>query len=235
MAASAARGRAGKPWSKPLFTPFCVNLTSSSAMDAAMRRARLASCARYRVPLVLTNLGDPREEVIAAHDWGGLVFHDVTTLRFAEKAIAAGVDGLMLVCAGAAGHGGTCNPFAFLPRVRRLFDGFIILAGGIADGRGVAAALALGADLAVMGTCFIATQESGVAHGHKAMLVRAGAEDVLFTDTIVGLPANFLTPSMREAGWTRSSCRRRSPAIARTCRPVSSPGRRCGAAAIWWR
>lgn len=183
-----------------IFAPFCVNLLASSAIDQTARRARLAACAERRVPLVLTNLGDPRDEVMAVHDWGGIVFHDVTTLKFAEKAIAAGVDGLMLVCGGAGGHAGTLNPFAFLPRIRRMFDGIIMLAGGIADGHGIAAALALGADLAVMGTRFIATQESGAAEGHKAMLVSAGAEDVLFTDAIAGMPASFLAPSIRAAG-----------------------------------
>jgi len=183
-----------------IFGPFCVNLLASAADDPAARRARLAVCHEARVPLVLTNMGDPREEVAAVHDWGGMVFHDVTTMRFAEKAIAAGVDGLMLVCGGAGGHAGTLNPFAFLPRVRRIFDGAILLAGGIADGNGIAAALALGADLVVMGTRFIATREAGAAQGHKQMLVTSRAEDVVFTDAISGLPASFLRPSITAAG-----------------------------------
>lgn len=182
------------------FAPFCVNLLASRAIDADVRRARLDVCRQARVPLILTNLGDPRAEVEAAHDWGGIVFHDVTTMRFAEKAIAAGVDGLMLVCGGAGGHAGTLNPFSFLPQVRRIFDGTIMLAGGIADGHGIAAALALGADLVVMGTRFIATQESGTYPEHKAMLVSSKSEDVLFTDAIAGLPASFLKPSMLAAG-----------------------------------
>ncbi len=182
------------------FAPFCVNLLASAAVDQRTRAARLATCRQHGVPLVLTNLGDPREEVEAVHDWGGIVFHDVTTLRFAEKAIAAGVDGLMLVCGGAGGHAGTLNPFAFLPQLRRIFDGTIMLAGGIADGNGIAAALALGADLVVMGTRFIATQESGAEPAHKRMLVSAKAEDVLFTDAIAGLPASFLKPSIVAVG-----------------------------------
>ena len=182
------------------FAPFCVNLLASTAVDQGTRAARLATCRAHRVPLILTNLGDPRDEVAAAHDWGGIVFHDVTTLRFAEKAIAAGVDGLMLVCGGAGGHAGTLNPFAFLPQLRRIFDGTIMLAGGIADGNGIAAALALGADLVVMGTRFIATRESGADEAHKRMLVSANAEDVLFTDAIAGLPASFLKPSIVAAG-----------------------------------
>ena len=182
------------------FAPFCVNLLASGTIDPAARARSLEVCRHARAPLILTNLGDPSVEVQAAHDWGGIVFHDVTTMRYAEKAIAAGVDGLMLVCGGAGGHAGTLNPFAFLPQVRRMFDGVILLAGGVADGAGVAAALALGADLVVMGTRFIATEESGASPEHKAMLVSVGSEDVLYTDAIAGLPASFLKPSMVEAG-----------------------------------
>lgn len=178
------------------FAPFCVNLLASRAIDQQTRADRLATCAKAKVPLILTNLGDPRAEVEAAHAWGGVVFHDVTTMKFAEKAIASGVDGLMLVSGGAGGHAGTLNPFSFLPQVRRMFDGTIMLAGGIADGNGIAAALALGADLVVMGTRFIATQESGTFDAHKQMLVDSRAEDVLFTDAIAGMPASFLRPSM---------------------------------------
>ncbi|WEK42395.1 MAG: nitronate monooxygenase [Candidatus Sphingomonas colombiensis] len=182
------------------FAPFCVNLLASTAIDQQVRAERLAICKRARVPLILTNLGDPKAEVEAAHEWGGTVFHDVTTMRFAEKAIAAGVDGLMLVSGGAGGHAGTLNPFAFLPQVRRIFDGTIMLAGGIADGHGIAAALTLGADIVVMGTRFIATRESGTFDPHKQMLVNSRSEDVLFTDAIAGMPASFLRPSMIENG-----------------------------------
>nr|WP_245405670.1 nitronate monooxygenase [Sphingobium sp. Sx8-8] len=182
------------------FAPFCVNLLASTAIDQQARKERLEVCRKARVPLVLTNLGDPREEVAAVHDWGGIVFHDVTTVRHAEKAIEAGVDGLMLVTGGAGGHAGTLNPFAFLPRIRSMFDGYIMLAGGIADGAGIAAALTLGADFVVMGTRFIATRESGTFLEHKQMLVDAEAEDVLFTDAIAGMNASFLKPSMVAAG-----------------------------------
>ncbi|MBV6756249.1 NAD(P)H-dependent flavin oxidoreductase [Rhodococcus opacus] len=182
------------------FAPFCVNMLASSALDKEKRAAALATVRKHEAPLILTNMGDPREVVDGAHEWGGKVFHDVTTLRHAEKAIEAGVDGLMLVCAGAGGHAGTLSPFSFLPRVRKFFDGPIMLAGGIADGHGVAAALALGADIVVMGTRFIATAESGTFDDHKEMLVSSNSEDVLFTDAIAGLPASFLKPSMIRAG-----------------------------------
>jgi nitronate monooxygenase len=182
------------------FAPFCVNMLASSALDKEWRAAALATVRKHEAPLILTNMGDPREVVEAAHEWGGKVFHDVTTIRHAEKAVEAGVDGLMLVCAGAGGHAGTLSPFSFLPRVRQFFDGPIMLAGGIADGNGIAAALALGADLVVMGTRFIATKESGTFDAHKEMLVSSKSEDVLFTDAIAGLPASFLKPSMVNAG-----------------------------------
>ena len=182
------------------FAPWCVNLPAARHVDRDVRRARLAACRAAKAPLILTNLGDPREEVEAAHEWDALVFHDVTTMRFAEKAVEAGVDGLMLVAAGAGGHAGTLNPFSFLPQVRRMFDGYIMLAGGIADGAGVAAALALGADFAVMGTRFIATREAGVQEAHKAMLVEARSEDVVFTGAIAGMPASFLAQSIRQNG-----------------------------------
>ncbi|MFZ2172784.1 MAG: nitronate monooxygenase [Rhodococcus sp. (in: high G+C Gram-positive bacteria)] len=182
------------------FAPFCVNMLASSALDKDKRDRALATVAKHEAPLILTNMGDPREVVDAAHGWGGTVFHDVTTIRHAEKAIEAGVDGLMLVCAGAGGHAGTLSPFAFLPQVRRMFDGPIMLAGGIADGNGIAAALALGADLVVMGTRFIATLESGTVDDHKGMLVDSRSEDVVFTDAIAGLPASFLAPSITANG-----------------------------------
>lgn len=182
------------------FAPFCVNMLASSALDKEKRAVALATVRKHEAPLILTNIGDPREVVDTAHEWGGKVFHDVTTIRHAEKAVEAGVDGLMLVCAGAGGHAGTLSPFSFLPRVRKFFDGPIMLAGGIADGNGIAAALALGADLVVMGTRFIATAESGTFDEHKDMLVSSKSEDVLFTDAIAGLPASFLKPSMIKVG-----------------------------------
>lgn len=202
------------------FAPWCVNVLAAKQIDADLRKARLAACAKAKVPLILTNLGDPRAEVEAAHAWGGLVFHDVTTMKFAEKAIAAGVDGLMLVCGGAGGHAGTLNPFSFLPQVRSVFDGYIMLAGGIADGAGVAAALALGADLAVMGTRFIATREAGVGQPHKQMLVTSKSEDVIFTDAIAGMPASFLAQSIRDNGLDPQSL----PAPLAFHRPDLPPG-----------
>ncbi len=184
----------GEPWA-----PHAVNLITSGR-EPELAQAKLDLCEKARVPLLVTSLGDPSETVKRAHGWGGLVIHDATTLRFAEKAIAAGVDGLLLVCAGAGGHTGHLSPFAFIPAVRRMFDGLILAAGGIADGAGVAAALALGADMACMGTRFIATDESGAPEGHKRMLATAGMEDVFQSDSLSGIPAHWLAPSLVRRG-----------------------------------
>lgn len=162
--------------------------------------ADLAVAKEHKVPLIITSLGAVRELVDEVHAWGGLVFHDVTTIRHARKAAEAGVDGLILVCAGAGGHAGTLSPFALLPEVRRFFDGTILLAGCISDGRSVAAARMLGADFAYMGTRFIATHEAMGPENYKSMIVDTAAADIVYTDAISGIPANFLEPSLRQAG-----------------------------------
>lgn len=175
--------------------PYGINIVLA---DQAEDRTRpyLDLCAEQRVPLVITSVGNPARVVPRVHEWGGLVFHDVTTLRHARKAADAGVDGLILVAAGAGGHAGSLSPFALLPQVRRVFDGIIVLAGGIADGAGILAARALGADLVYMGTRLIAAEESLADPAYKAMLVAADSSDVVLTDAISGLPANFLRQSI---------------------------------------
>jgi nitronate monooxygenase len=182
------------------FAPFIVNLLATASLDQGVQRARLDLCREHKTPLLLTTAGDPSSIVEQAHDWGGRVFHDVTTIKHIEKAVAGGVDGLMLVAAGSGGHSGALNPFAFVSQARRMFDGVIVLAGGIADGRGVAAALTLGADMVCMGTRFIATQESGAPDAYRDMLIASGTDEVLYTDAIAGLPANFLRRSIVENG-----------------------------------
>jgi nitronate monooxygenase len=176
--------------------PFAVNINVSRHKPPETLAAELAACRVARLPLITTNAGNPSELVKQVHDWGGLVIHDATTVEQAEKAVAAGVDGLMLVCAGAGGLGGLLNPFAFVPTVRKFFDGIIQLAGGVASGEGIAAAELLGADMVCMGTRFIATDESGVVPGHKQMLTDVSLSDVLWTDAICGINANFLRPSI---------------------------------------
>lgn len=161
---------------------------------------RLALLERYRVPLVLSSLGDPSALVERVHGWGGRVVHDVTTMKHAEKAIAAGADGLMLTCAGAGGHTGFLTPMAFVPAVRRMFGGLLIVAGGIADAHGIAASLALGGDIACMGTRFIATPESGVVEGHRSMIPAASADDIVASAAMNGVPAHWMRQSIEAVG-----------------------------------
>jgi nitronate monooxygenase len=156
--------------------------------------------ARHRVAIVITANGNPAEVVEAVHGYGGMVFHDVTNITHAKKAAEAGVDGLNLICGGAGGHAGTLNPFAFVPQVRRFFDGIVALAGGIADGRAIRAAQALGADLVYMGTRFIATRESRASDAYKQMLLGEQSQDILYTDAISGMAASFMRSSILQAG-----------------------------------
>lgn len=179
--------------------PYAVNLIVRSAGDARYE-ADLALIERFRPPLVITSVGQPNAIAERIHGYGGLVFHDVATLRHAEKAIAAGVDGLILLTAGAGGHTGHANPFAFVSQVRRRWRGAILLAGGISDGAGILAARALGADFAYMGTRFAATQESLASAEYKALLVSQSMADVLTTDRISGMSATFLRGSIVRAG-----------------------------------
>ncbi|HEX5655778.1 MAG TPA: nitronate monooxygenase family protein [Polyangiales bacterium] len=162
--------------------------------------ADLEVCAEFKVPLIITSLGAAKDVVERVHAYGGVVFHDVTTAKHARKAAEAGVDGLILVSAGAGGHAGAINPFALLHEVRSFFQGTILLAGALSTGSDVAAARMMGADFAYMGTRFIATQESYVSARYKEMLVEAGASDILYTPAISSIPANFLRQSIVEAG-----------------------------------
>ena len=162
--------------------------------------ADLATIVEHRVPLVITSLGAAKEVVDAVHSYGGLVFHDVTNARFAAKAAEAGVDGLILVSAGAGGHAGGINPFALIHEVRAVWDGPLILGGALSTGRDVLAAQAAGADLAYMGTRFLATEESIVSEEYRRMLVESGAEEIVYTPSISTIPANFLRRSIAAAG-----------------------------------
>lgn len=178
--------------------PFGVNLI---VHDTNPRwPADLEICAKHEVPLVITSLGAVGDLVDKVHSYGGAVFHDVINVRHAKKAAGAGVDGLILVCAGAGGHAGTLSPFALLPEVRDFFEGTIILAGAISTGRQIAAARMMGADLAYLGTRFIATKESLVPDHNKQMIVESTAADITYTPAVSGVAANFLTKSLVEAG-----------------------------------
>jgi nitronate monooxygenase len=155
---------------------------------------------KHRTPMVITSLRAPNEYVPYVHAWGGHVFHDVTNIRHAEKALEAGVDGLILVCAGAGGHSGALSPMALVSEVRKIYQGPVVLSGSITRGEHIIAALAMGADLAYIGTRFIATTEANAAPAYKQMIVESSASDVLYTPYFSGTHGNYLKPSIRVAG-----------------------------------
>jgi len=180
--------------------PFGVNLIVHPTNPRLEADVKL--CMKHKVPLVITSLGAVSMVVEAIHSYGGLVFHDIIKKRHAEKAAEAGVDGLILVSAGAGGHGGSLNPMSLVAEVKEIFKKTILLSGCISTGKDVATALQMGADLAYMGTRFINTDESVAPEEYKKMIVDAGANDVVYTAAISGVHANFLAASLEAAGIT---------------------------------
>ena len=180
--------------------PFGVNLIVHPTNPRLEADVKL--CMKHKVPLVITSLGAVSMVVDAIHSYGGLVFHDIIKKRHAEKAAEAGVDGLILVAAGAGGHGGSLNPMSLVAEVKSIFDKTILLSGCISTGKDVATALQIGADLAYMGTRFINTDDSIAPEAYKKMIVDAGANDVVYTAAISGVHANFLAASLQAAGIT---------------------------------
>ena len=178
--------------------PFAVNQICHASNDRLMQD--MESCVKHEVPIIITSLRPPLEIVEAAHSYGGVVFHDVISTRHAQKAVEQGVDGLILVCAGAGGHAGALSPFALLRETREWYDGTILLSGSISDGFSVASAIAMGADLAYIGTRFIATQESEADDDYKNMLIQSAAKDVVYTNYFSGVHGNYLSPSVERAG-----------------------------------
>ncbi|MBS0345901.1 MAG: nitronate monooxygenase [Proteobacteria bacterium] len=178
--------------------PFGVNLILHRSNPR--QQEDLARVVAHRVPLVITSVGRPDAVVQAVHGYGGQVFHDVISVVHARKAIACGVDGLILVCAGAGGHAGDRSPFALLAEVREFWDGPIALAGALSDGRALRAAEIMGADFGYMGTRFIATRECAAEAGHKALVVRDSGDDIVYTPVFSGIRANYLKASVRAAG-----------------------------------
>ena len=178
--------------------PFAVNQIAHASND------RLAldveACVRHRVPLIITSLRPPREIVDAAHSYGGLVFHDVINVRHARKAAEQGVDGIIAVCAGAGGHAGMASPFALVREIRSFFDGTIILSGAMSSGADVFAALALGADMAYIGTRFLATTEANVLDDYKQMIVDSSSDEVVYTSLFTGVKGNYLARSVAAMG-----------------------------------
>jgi nitronate monooxygenase len=182
---------------EPDAAPFGVNLIVHKSN--ARLEADLARIVAHRVPLVITSLGAVPDVVAAVQSYGGIVLHDVINVRHAEKAVAAGADGLIAVCAGAGGHAGTLSPFALVAEIRSFFDGPLALAGAITEGRHVAAARMIGADLAYLGSHFITAQESMASDPQKTMMLGAHAADIVHTDRVTGVGANFLKPSLDAA------------------------------------
>jgi nitronate monooxygenase len=178
--------------------PFAVNQIVHGSNERLAHDVEV--CIRQQVPVLITSLRPPEDVVKAAHSYGGIVLHDVISIRHAEKALEQGVDGLILVCAGAGGHAGTLSPLALVTEVRRFYGGTIVLSGAISTGRGILAAQAIGADLAYIGTRFIATQEANAKDEYKAMLVEHAAKDIVYTNAISGVHGNYLRPSLVAAG-----------------------------------
>ena len=180
--------------------PFGVNLIVHNTNPRV--RADLKICIKHKVPKVITSLGAVSRLVDAVHSYGGLVFHDIVKKRHAEKATEAGVDGLILVAAGAGGHAGTINPMALISEIKSFFNKTVILSGCISNGRDVASALQMGADLAYMGTRFINTKESRAPEDYKQMIIDSSATDIVYTAAVSGVPASFLRPSLESMGIT---------------------------------
>jgi nitronate monooxygenase len=180
----------------PADAPWCANLV----IRRADLREHLALLCTHRVGLVITSVGSPQEVVGPLHDAGALVFADVASLAHARKAVAAGVDGLVLLSAGSGGQTGSLNGLAFVRAVREFFEGPLVLAGGIGDGVALWAAIALGCDLGYMGTRFIASAESAASAAYKQMVVDCSMDDIVLTDAFTGLPTSMLLPSLRAAG-----------------------------------
>lgn len=186
--------------------PFGVNLIVHQTNPRL--EADLKLCIKHQVPLVITSLGAVSQVVDAIHSYGGLVFHDIIKKRHAEKASEAGVDGLILVAAGAGGHAGTINPMTLVSEIKQFYTKTIILSGCISTGRDVASALQMGADLAYMGTRFINTEESKATPEYRKMIIDAGASDVVYTASISGVHANFLGASLKAAGITEEDLKK---------------------------
>ncbi|MBK7586053.1 MAG: nitronate monooxygenase [Myxococcales bacterium] len=178
--------------------PFAVNQIVHKSNDRLLHDLEL--CVKHQVPIVITSLGAREDVNRAIHDYGGLVLHDVIHLKHAKKAIDKGADGLIAVAAGAGGHAGTLSPFALIQEIRQFFPGPLALAGAIANGRSVLAARALGADLAYVGSAFIATEEASAPEGYKQAIVSSTAADIVYTNLFTGVHGNYLRSSVTNAG-----------------------------------
>ena len=179
--------------------PYAVNLIVHRTNPRW--QADLELCVKHKVPMIITSLGAASQVVEAVHSYGGGVFHDVTNQKHARKAAEAGVDGIIAVAAGAGGHAGTINPFVLVHEIREVFDGTILLAGGLSHGEDLLAAQALGADLAYLGTRFINTFESQADEAYRNMIIEAVSGDIIHTPAVSGVPASFMRQSLEAAGF----------------------------------
>ncbi|WP_084396212.1 NAD(P)H-dependent flavin oxidoreductase [Henriciella aquimarina] len=178
--------------------PFAVNQIVHKTNNRLEQDLEL--CVKYKVPLVITSLGARQEVNDAVHSYGGIVMHDIINVVFAHKALEKGAHGLIAVCAGAGGHAGTLSPFALIQEIRQFFDGPLALSGSIANGGAIAAAQAMGADLAYIGSAFIACDEANAVDGYKDMIVESKAGDIVYSNLFTGVHGNYLAPSIAQAG-----------------------------------
>jgi nitronate monooxygenase len=188
---------AGANPGKPV-APYAVNQIAHVSNDRLQHD--MDACVEHKVPLIITSLRPPREIVEAAHSYGGLVFHDIINVRHARKAAEQGVDGIIVVCAGAGGHAGLGSPFALVREIRQFFKGTLVLSGAMSSGADVFAALSLGADMAYIGTRFLATPEANVDPGYRQMIVDSSSDDVVYTSLFTGVKGNYLKQSVAAAG-----------------------------------
>jgi nitronate monooxygenase len=178
--------------------PYAINQIVHKSNDRLEHDMQV--CAKYKVPVVITSLGARTDVNEAVHGWGGIVLHDIIDNRFAKKAIEKGADGLIAVAAGAGGHAGVKSPFALIQEIREWFDGPLLLSGSIANGGGVLAAQAMGADLAYIGSAFIATDEARASEAYKQAIVESTSDDIVYSNLFTGVHGNYLKPSIRNAG-----------------------------------
>ena len=178
--------------------PYAVNQIVHKTNERL--EADVAACVKHKVPIVITSLGARPDVNDAVHSYGGIVLHDIINIKFAEKALEKGADGLIAVCAGAGGHAGGLSPFALISEIREFFDGPLLVSGAIATGRGILAAQAMGADLAYMGSAFIATTEANASDAYKQMIVDSSAGDIVYSNLFTGVLGNYLKGSIAAAG-----------------------------------
>lgn len=178
--------------------PYAVNQIVHKTNERL--EADVAACVKHKVPIVITSLGARPEVNEAIHSYGGIVLHDIINIKFAEKALEKGADGLIAVCAGAGGHAGGLSPFALVSEIRQFFGGPLLVSGAIATGRGVLAVQAMGADLAYIGSAFIATTEANASDAYKQMIVDSSAGDIVYTNLFTGVLGNYLKGSITKAG-----------------------------------